>query len=52
MIGVGRGGTALGPIVAVLLFAASFGLDSVSLIMAFGSVVAIVALLFLRVTKA
>ena len=52
VIGVGRGGAALGPIVAGLLFAASFGLDSVSLIMAFGPVVAIIALLFLRVAKA
>ena len=52
MIGVGRGGAALGSIVAGLLFAAGFGLDSVSLIMAFGPVVAIVALLFLRVTRA
>lgn len=52
VIGVGRGGAALGPIVAGLLFAASFGLGTVSLAMAFGSAVALVALFFLRVDKA
>ncbi len=52
VIGIGRGGATLGPIVAGMMFAAGFGLGPVALIMACGSVVAIVALSFLRVQTA
>ena len=48
VIGVGRGGASLGPIVAGLMFAMSYGLDSVALFMAMGSLVAMVALMLLR----
>lgn len=48
VIGMGRGGAALGPVVAGLMFALSFGLDTVSLVMAMGSLLAIVMLIFLR----
>lgn len=49
VIGMGRGGAALGPIVAGFMFALSFGLDQVALLMAMGSVIAIVMLVLLRV---
>jgi benzoate transport len=49
VIGVGRGGSALGPIVAGFLFAAGAGLSTVALLMALGSLLAAVALLGLRV---
>jgi benzoate transport len=48
VIGVGRGGAALGPIVAGLLFASGVGLPSVAVVMALGSVLAAGALLLLR----
>lgn len=48
VIGLGRGGAALGPIVAGLMFAFSYGLDTVAMSMALGSLIALVALLFLR----
>lgn len=48
VIGVGRGGAALGPIVAGLLFAMNLGLPLVSLAMAGGSLIAAAALLALR----
>jgi benzoate transport len=48
VIGIGRGGAALGPIVAGYLFVAGAGLDLVALIMALGSVVAAVSLMALR----
>jgi hypothetical protein len=48
VIGVGRGGAALGPIVAGLLFAMNFELPLVALAMAGGSLVAAAALLGLK----
>lgn len=48
VIGVGRGGAALGPIVAGLLFAMNLGLPVVALAMAGGSLVAALALLGLK----
>jgi benzoate transport len=45
VIGVGRGGAALGPIFAGLLFAGGFSLQAVAAIMALGSLLAAVALL-------
>ena len=47
-IGIGRGGAALGPIVAGLLFNAGLGLGYVSLLMAMGSLIGAGALLFLK----
>lgn len=47
VIGIGRGGAALGPIVAGFLFSAGFGLDLVSALMATGSLVGALALLLL-----
>lgn len=46
-IGVGRGGSALAPALAGVLFAIGYGLQSVALLMAMGSVVALVALIAL-----
>lgn len=48
VIGLGRGGAALGPIVAGLMFSIGYGLQPVALIMASGSLVAVVALFFLK----
>jgi benzoate transport len=48
VIGVGRGGAALGPIVAGLLFQRGASLDTVAVVMALGSLLAVVALLLLR----
>ena len=48
IIGVGRGGAALGPIVAGFLFARGAGLSTVAMLMALGSLLAAVALLALR----
>jgi MFS family permease len=48
VIGLGRGGAALGPLVAGFMFQADLGLDSVALVMAGGSLLAAVALLGLR----
>jgi benzoate transport len=47
VIGMGRGGAALGPIVAGALFASGVGLPMVAVCMALGSVIAAVALLAL-----
>ncbi len=47
VIGVGRGGAALGPVVGGLLFQAGFGLPVVAAIMACGSLIAAAALLAL-----
>lgn len=47
-IGLGRGGAALGPIAAGLLFASGLGLQPVAMIMAVGSLVALLVLCFLR----
>jgi len=48
IIGVGRGGAALGPIVAGFLFARGGGLPSVAMVMALGSLLAAGAILALR----
>jgi predicted MFS family arabinose efflux permease len=48
IIGVGRGGAALGPIIAGLLFARGSGLPIVAVVMALGSLLAAAALLALR----
>lgn len=48
VIGIGRGGAALGPIVAGLLFSMNLGLPVVALAMAGGSLVAAAALLGLK----
>jgi benzoate transport len=50
-IGVGRGGAALAPIIAGILFSAGYGLQSVSIFMALGAIGAAFALLFLRERK-
>jgi hypothetical protein len=47
VIGIGRGGAALSPIIAGYLFAAGQSLQTVALLMAAGSALAIVALLAL-----
>lgn len=47
-IGIGRGGAMLSPIVAGVLFESGVGIPGVALIMAFGSLLAILALLFLK----
>ncbi|MEM7018083.1 MAG: MFS transporter [Pseudomonadota bacterium] len=49
VIGVGRGGAVLGPVVAGFMFSLSFSLNTVAFLMALGSAVAIVALSFLKV---
>jgi len=48
VIGLGRGGAALGPIIAGFLFSLNFGLPIVALAMALGSLTAAGALLLLR----
>lgn len=48
VIGVGRGGAALGPIVAGYLFQVGQGLSTVALVMASGSLLAAVSLVLLR----
>lgn len=48
VIGVGRGGAALAPAIAGMLFAAGQGLAMVAGVMAMGSGIALIALLFLR----
>lgn len=48
VIGVGRGGATLGPIVAGLMFSLGYGLDMVAVSMALGSVICFIALLFLK----
>jgi benzoate transport len=50
VIGVGRGGAALGPIIAGFMFEADLGLDAVAAVMAMGSVVAVFALARLKTT--
>ena len=47
-VGVGRGGSALAPYVAGLLFQGGFGLQAVAIIMSCGSLMAFVVVLFLR----
>jgi MFS family permease len=46
-IGTGRGGAALGPVVAGFLFAAAFGLPTVAIVMASGSLLAALAIIVL-----
>jgi len=48
VIGLGRGGSALAPALAGFLFAAGFGLATVAVLMAMGSLIGAVALLVLR----
>ena len=48
VIGMGRGGAALGPIAAGLMFSIGYGLQPVALIMASGSLIAVIALFFLK----
>lgn len=48
VIGVGRAGAALGPVIAGLLFEGGFGLPMVSFVMALGSLVAVLMLMMLR----
>ena len=48
VIGIGRGGAALGPVIAGLLFSLNVGLPMVALSMALGSLVGAIALLALR----
>lgn len=48
VIGVGRAGAALGPVVAGFMFQANLGLDAVALVMACGSLLAALALFGLR----
>ncbi len=48
VIGVGRGGAALGPIAAGYLFVAGSTLPTVAAIMALGSVLGAVAILLMR----
>ncbi|MCI4591965.1 MFS transporter [Sphingobium sp. BYY-5] len=49
VIGVGRGGAALGPIIAGFLFTLDFGLPLVAFVMALGSLVGALLLMLLRV---
>ncbi len=51
VIGVGRGGAALGPIVAGFLFESGFSLEIVAIFMAMGSIFAAAALFFLPSKK-
>lgn len=51
VIGVGRGGSALAPVIAGFLFVAGYGLATVALLMALGSLVAAGALMVLRPNK-
>lgn len=48
VIGVGRGGAAMAPILAGFMFAAGYGLQLVAVVMSAGSLVAALALFFLR----
>ena len=48
VIGMGRGGAVMGPIIAGLLFDSGFELSDVSFVMALGSLVALAMLLLLR----
>jgi len=48
VIGVGRGGAALGPVVAGFMFEANLGLETVAVVMAMGSIFAAIALARLK----
>ncbi|MEP1473006.1 MAG: MFS transporter [Halieaceae bacterium] len=52
VLGVGRGGAVLGPMIPGFLFAAGLALENIALIMAGGSFMAGVAVLFLRPQRA
>ena len=52
VIGVGRAGSVVGPIIAGVMFDSGIGLSGVSLAMAMGSLIGFFALLFLRERKA
>ena len=47
VIGVGRGGAALGPVIAGFLFESGYGLSMVAVFMAMGSICAALALVLL-----
>ncbi|MEP4149223.1 MAG: MFS transporter [Halioglobus sp.] len=51
VLGVGRGGAVLGPMIPGFLFAAGMALENIAIIMASGSFLAGVAVLFLRLQK-
>ncbi|ODP37863.1 MFS transporter [Sphingomonas turrisvirgatae] len=48
VIGVGRGGSALAPALAGLLFAAGYGLQTVAILMGLGSIIGAIALFAMR----
>jgi predicted MFS family arabinose efflux permease len=48
VIGVGRGGAALGPVIAGFMFEANLGLETVAIVMAMGSIFAAIALARLK----
>lgn len=48
VIGIGRGGAALGPVVAGILFTSGFGLLTTSVVMGLGALFAAIAILMLR----
>ncbi len=48
VIGIGRGGSAVGPLLAGALFAGGYGLFTVSLVMGLGGIIAAVAIALLR----
>jgi MFS family permease len=52
VIGVGRGGAALGPVIAGFLFEAGFGLPAVAALLASGSLLAALAVLAMPKGKA
>jgi len=52
VIGIGRGGSAMAPALAGLLFAAGFGLPVVATLMAIGSLIGAIALFGLRARRA
>ena len=50
-IGIGRGGSVLAPIIAGFLFEAGYELSSVGLFLAFGSLIAAIVLIFLKLVS-
>lgn len=52
VIGIGRGGAALGPIIAGLLFEMNFGLPQVAMVMASGSLIAAITLALMKSSPA
>ena len=47
-VGMGRGGSVLAPIIGGFLFEGGYTLPTVSMLMAFGSIMAAIVLLFLK----